>query len=72
MLTNRQYAFARVIKDEKLAVVLLNNDSNPAVMKFKVPYAGMYTDTFSGEEIDAGNGEIYVTLDAYSSAVLTP
>ena len=49
MLTNRQYAFCKSNYDEKLAVVLLNNDSNPAVMKFKVPYAGMYTDTFPGK-----------------------
>ncbi len=62
LLTNRQYAFARKSGAE-VAVAAVNNDDNPACVDIAVP-AGKYKAMLTGEEIDAGNGNIHYELKA--------
>ncbi len=71
LLTNRQYAFARM-GNEETAVVLVNNDDNPAMLQVPLPCAFSHiTELSSGqevsacdgrlsEEIPAGGGKIYI------------
>ncbi len=71
LLTNRQYAFARIGQQET-ALVLVNNDDNPAPLSVPLPeYAPQVTELSTGEtvpvcdgrlnyEIPAGGGRIFI------------
>lgn len=63
VLTNRQYAFAR-IGAEELVVVAVNNDDQPADMSIPLPDASVrsVTDAFTGEELEAADGRLAVTV----------
>ena len=50
VLTNRQYAYAR-IKDQDAIVVAANNDENPADMSIPVPVDGTYENAFTKEAV---------------------
>ncbi|MBQ9360451.1 MAG: alpha amylase C-terminal domain-containing protein [Lachnospiraceae bacterium] len=67
MLTNRQYAFLRD-SCEDVAAVAVNNDDNPCWVDINVP-SGSYKAMLSGEEIDAGNGNIHYELKASSGEI---
>ncbi len=67
MLTNRQYAFLRSSGDD-VAAVAVNNDDNPCWVDINVP-SGSYKAMLSGEEIDAGNGNIHYELKASSGEI---
>ncbi len=57
-LTTRQYAFAR-IGGEETALVMVNNDENPAMISAPLPcQAGRITDLATGETITAQNGRL--------------
>ena len=67
LLTNRQYAFARTLGDESV-VVAVNNDEKDAEMNIRIPIQGKTcTDLVSGEELEAGDGCLHVTLAANES-----
>ncbi|MCC8104832.1 MAG: alpha-amylase [Clostridiales bacterium] len=57
-LTTRQYAFAR-IGGEETALIMVNNDENPAMISAPLPcQAGKITDLATGEAIAADNGRL--------------
>ncbi len=64
LLTNRQYAFAR-IGEQETALVLVNNDENSAVLS--VPLPGAYrriTELSSNREVQAADGRLTEELSA--------
>lgn len=62
VLTNRQYAFAR-LQDNEAVVVAVNNDENDAQMWIRLPVAGeSITDLESGAALEAENGQLSVTV----------
>lgn len=70
MLTNRQYAFAR-ISEEEAAVVAVNNDDNEAYISVPLPVqAQSAVDLETEENLQVENGRISMTLPAGGSAVL--
>ena len=68
VLTNRQYAYAR-IKDQDAIVVAANNDENPADMSITVPVDGTYENAFTKEAVPVVDGRLQVHLDACESKV---
>ncbi len=69
LLTNRQYAFARILGDQAV-VTAVNNDESPAQMSVPLPVGGVLTDAFTGEEIMPENGRVNLELKACSSKVI--
>lgn len=69
MLTNRQYAYARVL-DDSIIVVALNNDEEPAEVNIPIPMAktsaiGLLED----ETFTIDNGKLVVPLEANSGKI---
>lgn len=62
LLTNRQYCFARTMKDA-VAVVAVNNDENPSSVDINVP-GGKYKAMLSDTVIDASDGNIHYEIKA--------
>ena len=72
LLTNRQYAFAR-IKDQEAVITAVNNDENPAELYIPVPVqADEFVNLESKETVRPENGRIRVQLPAGGSALLAP
>ena len=72
MLTNRQYAFAR-IKDQDAIIIAVNNDENPAELYVRFRCRRMsLTNLESKEVLRVENGRIRVQLPAGGSALLMP
>ena len=70
LLTNRQYAFAR-ITDNEAVIVAVNNDENPAELYVPIPIAAeKITDLESGQAVNAENGKVKIHLEAGGSALL--
>lgn len=70
LLTNRQYAFARMTEDNKI-VVAVNNDENQTDMYVQLPCeAGSAIDLLSGEEILIENGKLVFKLPASSGMII--
>lgn len=70
LLTNRQYAFAR-IGDGETVVVAVNNDENPAELWVPAPItAESLTDLKTGEAAALENGKIHVQLPACGSRLI--
>ncbi len=70
LLTNRQYAFAR-IQNERAVVVAVNNDETPCELSVPIPIpAPEMTDYLTGEEKRTENGRITVSLAAGGSCIL--
>lgn len=70
LLTNRQYAFAR-IGDGETVVVAVNNDENPAELWVPAPItAESLTDLKTGEAVALENGKIHVQLPACGSRLI--
>ena len=64
LLTNRQYAFARIL-DQTAVITAVNNDENPAQVWIRLPFeADEITDLMTGEKITPQSGQLNVTLDA--------
>ena len=64
VLTNRQYAFARIGEGEA-AVIAVNNDDQEAGMRIPLPLSGKrVVDLFSGEPVEMASGELCVTVPA--------
>ena len=68
VLTNRQYAYAR-IKDQDAIVVAANNDESPADMSIPIPVDGTYENAFTKEAVPVVDGRLQVHLDACESKV---
>lgn len=64
LLTNRQYAFARV-SDSSAVVVAVNNDEQPADMWIRLPIASdSIMDLMTGETVMKDNDQLHITLPA--------
>lgn len=70
LLTNRQYAFARIL-GEQAVIVAVNNDENPAEVWVPVPI-GVQTcvDAMTGEKVELENGKLHLNLKASGSICL--
>lgn len=69
LLTNRQYAFARILGDQAV-IVAVNNDEQPADLSVPVPVAvRKIIHTFTEEEAAAEGGRISVHLEASSAKI---
>ena len=70
LLTNRQYAFARIEGDDQV-IAVLNNDEQEAQVSVPAPSGdAVYEDVVTGEKILPEGGRISLTLPACSSRVL--
>lgn len=70
VLTNRQYAFARMMAD-RAVIVAVNNDEAAAEMQIPLPVAASKcSDVLTGEEIKFEGGRVSVNLKACSSAII--
>ena len=71
LLTNRQYAFARISGEEGI-IVGVNNDDKEAQMNIRIPMQGKeYMDLISGETFETGDGCLHVTLGANESLLVS-
>lgn len=71
LLTNRQYAFARIL-DGKGIVVAVNNDEKDAEIYVREPVGGKrYRSYVDGEEYQAENGTIRLLLKPNESQILS-
>ncbi len=69
LLTNRQYAFARILGEEGV-LVAVNNDEQEAELCIRVPASGKtYTSLLSGEEIHEENGMLRIRLKPNESEI---
>ena len=69
LLTNRQYAFARILGEEGVLVVV-NNDEQEAELCIRVPASGKtYTSLLSGAEILEENGMLRIRLKPNESEI---
>ena len=69
LLTNRQYAFARMNETEAV-ITAVNNDDKEAQMYIPMPVRpAVITDLISGSEIAVPEGNLAVTLKADGSAL---
>lgn len=70
LLTNRQYAYARVYEG-KACITILNNDEQEAQLNLRLPFAGTSCrDLITGDAVDMENGSIFRTIGGNSAAVL--
>ena len=66
MLTNRQYAFARIL-GEQAVITAVNNDPDPAEVWIRLPLDGKtITDLADDRTIAAEGGQLHITLDGNS------
>lgn len=69
MLTNRQYAFARV-SDADSVLVVVNNDEKEVSVSLEIRSGGEEVlDVLSGEKVKVENGRIDVTLAPCSGKI---
>lgn len=68
LLTNRQFAYARVYEGQTV-LVAANNDENPAQVNIRTE-GGEYIDYANGKKYVCGNGNISVNLPAHSGIML--
>lgn len=68
VLTNRQYAFARVGKDETV-ITAVNNDDQPAQMSIPVPNGTKAVDGISGETVEISDGKLNTELKPDSGSI---
>lgn len=70
VLTNRQYAFARIL-NENAVIVAVNNDEHPAEMFIPVPVSGtVCEDAVSGNLFEIADGKVKIELPACGSLIL--
>ncbi len=70
LLTNRQYAFARLL-GEAGVLVAVNNDEKAAPVSIRLPAgSGCCTDLVSGEAVPAADGLLHLTLAPNESRLL--
>ena len=70
LLTNRQYAFARMTEQEGI-IAVVNNDENPAEVSIPAPVSdASYVDYITGRKTEAENGRLNLTIEAAGSILL--
>ena len=70
LLTNRQYAYARILEQEAV-LVAANNDEQEAFLSIPLPTAAKGAkDALTGEEIPVEDGKINLTLQACDCKVI--
>lgn len=70
VLTNRQYAFARILGKEAV-VIAVNNDENAAVMTIPLPVeAESCVDAVTGKKVVADHGKITLEVKACGSVII--
>jgi len=70
LLTNRQYAFARILEGE-CVVVAVNNDEKDAELSIRIPVSGRScTDLVSGERTDSSDGMLHISLKPNESRLI--
>lgn len=70
MLTNRQYAYARVL-DQKAVLVAANNDEQEAQVSFPLPVvASIAVDLLTGEKVPIEGDRVSLTLPACGCRIL--
>jgi glycosidase len=70
LLTNRQYAFAR-IGDQEAVMVLVNNDEQDAFLSVPLPTGAQHIENLETKElVQQENGRVNLTLPAGGSALL--
>ena len=69
LLTNRQYAFARILGEEGV-LVAVNNDEQEAELCIRVPVSGKtYTSLLSGDNLHEENGMLRIRLKPNESEI---
>ena len=69
LLTNRQYAFTRILGNEAV-VTAVNNDANPVHMEINCPVsASGAQEALTGTDAEIRDGRIIWEMPAYGSAV---
>ena len=71
LLTNRQYAFARDYRGERV-LVTVNNDDGDAVLTLPAGGCARYVGALSGQQIAANGDAITLTLKANSGEIWLP
>ena len=69
LLTNRQYAFARVLGDDE-AIIAVNNDDNDARITVSAHH-NLYLGVLSGQKVKA-EGPLNITLKANEGEIFIP
>ena len=70
LLTNRQYAFARLLGEEGV-VVAVNNDETEAPLSIRLPVGGGFcADLVTGEAVPIENGALRLTLAPNESRLI--
>lgn len=70
LLTNRQYAFARIL-DGEAVIAAVNNDENPAGITIPVPVNGtLCMDAVTGKEVSMADGKVTTELPPCGSLIL--
>ena len=71
LLTNRQYAFARIL-DGQGVVVAVNNDDKEAELHIRVPLQGKtYKSLIDGKDVQAQDGMLHIRLLPNESQILS-
>lgn len=70
-LTNRQYAFARLLSQGSV-IVTVNNDDNPATLQVDALGAQAYEGALTGQVVLAQNGQVALPTDACSGDIWRP
>lgn len=70
-LTNRQYAFARLLPGGSV-IVTVNNDDNPATLQVDALGAQAYEGALTGQVVRAQNGQVALPTDACSGDIWRP
>ena len=70
-LTNRQYAFARLLPGGSV-IVTVNNDDNPATLQVDALGAQAYEGALTGQVVLAQNGQVALPTDACSGDIWRP
>lgn len=71
LLTNRQYAFARIL-DGQGVVVAVNNDEKDAELNIRIPVEGRtYTSLTDDREPEVSGGMLHVTLQPNESVIFS-
>ena len=69
LLTNRQYAFARILGNEAV-IAAVNNDANPVYMEINCPVsASGAQEALTDTDAELRDGRIIWEMPAYGSAV---
>lgn len=68
LLTNRQYAFARVLPEEAM-IVVVNNDVNSSQMTIKLPFGEKVLDTITRKEIIAKDGLLKISISGCDGCI---